>query len=126
MGNEGPLQFLADAEPPFLVENCEGTEKPFVKLSIWELLNLKPSTILDIPTRLGREYSISLAFLQTTLNDFLIQTLGKDELEKRFNIKKSPKFFISTTKHYSWPNSGGECYSPLPKCLAGKAFQCPS
>ncbi|KAG6354646.1 hypothetical protein INS49_004664 [Diaporthe citri] len=106
MGDGGPLRFLADAVPPFLVENCQGTKKPFDELSTWELLNLKPSTILDLPTRLATECSISPAFLQTALNDYLIQTLGKDELEKRFGIKNSPKFLISTTKHYSWPKGG--------------------
>ncbi|KAF3762117.1 pyridoxal-dependent decarboxylase conserved domain protein [Cryphonectria parasitica EP155] len=104
--SSGPLRFLADARPPFLVENCQGTKKPFGELSTWELLNLTPSTILDLPTRLATEHSISAAFLQTALNDFLIQTLGKDQLEKKFGIKKSPKFLISTTKHYSWPKGG--------------------
>lgn len=124
MGDGGPLRFLADAEPPFLVENCQATKKPFGELSTWELLNLKPSTILDLPTRLATEYSISPVFLQTALNDYLIQTLGKEEVEKKFGIKKSPKFLISTTKHYSWPKGGGK-YAPRHLTTRWETFPMP-
>lgn len=48
----GPLEFLSDS---FYVENCQGSCKLFTELSTWELLNLKPSDILDLPDRLYQE-----------------------------------------------------------------------
>lgn len=110
-GIDPPLNFLAHADPPFLVENCKGEQKPFVELDTWELLNLKPSTVLELPTRLTDEYSITAQFLQDALNPYLVQTVGKDYLERCFDIEKSGKFFVSTTKHYSWPKGGGECFA---------------
>jgi hypothetical protein len=103
-----PLSFLSHADPPFLVENCKGEKKPFVELDTWELLNLKPSTILELPTRLAEEYSITAQFIQDALKPYLIQSVGKDYLERCFGIEKSGKFFVSTTKHYSWPKGGGK------------------
>jgi len=51
--NDGEaLDFLADS---FYVENCQGTRKLFADMSTWELLNLKPSDILDLPDRLYEE-----------------------------------------------------------------------
>ncbi|KAK3936916.1 L-tyrosine decarboxylase [Diplogelasinospora grovesii] len=89
MAEGAPLNFLAHATPTFYVGTCKGEKKPFTELSTWELLNLTPSTVLELPTRLGEEYS----------------TLGKDCLEKTFGIKPG-KFFVSATKHYSWPKGG--------------------
>ncbi|QYT03139.1 hypothetical protein H0G86_010106 [Trichoderma simmonsii] len=105
-GIDPPLNFLAHADPPFLVENCKGEKKPFTELDTWELLNLKPSTVLELPTRLTNEYSITAQFLQDALKPYLIQTVGKDYLERCFDIETSGKFFLSTTKHYSWPKGG--------------------
>ncbi|PHH78122.1 hypothetical protein CDD82_3195 [Ophiocordyceps australis] len=99
------LAFLAEADPPFMIQTCSGQEKEFKSLSTWELLNLKPSHVLDISTRLGLEYGISSTYLQSALKPYLVQTVGLHALEKRFNIK-SPKFFLSTTKHYSHPKGG--------------------
>lgn len=109
-GIDPPLNFLAHADPPFLVENCKGEKKPFTELDTWELLNLKPSTVLELPTRLTNEYSITAQFLQDALKPYLIQTVGKDYLERCFDIETSGKFFLSTTKHYSWPKGGGKCH----------------
>ncbi|PHH66022.1 hypothetical protein CDD81_547 [Ophiocordyceps australis] len=99
------LAFLADADPPFMIQTCSGQEKEFKNLSTWELLNLQPSTVLDISTRLGHEYGISSTYLQSALKPYLVQTVGLHALEKKFNMK-SPKFFLSTTKHYSHPKGG--------------------
>ncbi|KAK0701996.1 pyridoxal phosphate-dependent transferase [Lasiosphaeria miniovina] len=112
MEEGAPLHFLAHATPAFEVLTCRGTtdkfrgeKKKFTDLSTWELLNLTPDTVLEIPTRLDKEYSISPAFLQSALRDYLAQTVGKDYLEKKFDIKPG-KFFLSATKHYSWPKGG--------------------
>ncbi|KAI1171294.1 pyridoxal phosphate-dependent transferase [Nemania sp. FL0916] len=100
------LAFLTTIEPPFSIENCKGEKKLFGELSTWEMLNLKPSTVLDIPTRLYETYGISSSFLQGALSQYLIQTVGKDLLENEFEIKQPAKFFVSITKHYSWPKGG--------------------
>ncbi|RKL19268.1 hypothetical protein BFJ68_g3542 [Fusarium oxysporum] len=106
MAEGAPLNFLTRIEPPFKVSTCKGEEKPFAELSTWELLNLKPTAILQIPTRLTSEYAISATFLQTALKDYLIQTVGKEYVDQKFGITKPAKFFVSATKHYSWPKGG--------------------
>ncbi|KAJ0143070.1 Uncharacterized protein HZ326_14117 [Fusarium oxysporum f. sp. albedinis] len=106
MAEGAPLNFLTRIEPPFKVSTCKGEEKPFTELSTWELLNLKPTAILQIPTRLTSEYAISATFLQTALKDYLIQTVGKEYVDQKFGITKPAKFFVSATKHYSWPKGG--------------------
>ncbi|KAE8357466.1 pyridoxal phosphate-dependent transferase [Aspergillus caelatus] len=100
------LDFLGTIEPPFTLENCKGTKKLFKELSTWELLNLKPSITLDIPTRLYKEYGISPSFLESAIGPYLVQSIGIDPLEKKFNIKNSAKFCISIGRHYSWPKGG--------------------
>ncbi|SCO54233.1 uncharacterized protein FFMR_11706 [Fusarium fujikuroi] len=106
MAEGAPLNFLTRIEPPFKVTTCKGEDKPFNELSTWELLNLKPTAILQIPTRLTSEYAISATFLQTALHDYLIQTVGKEYVDQKFGITKPAKFFVSATKHYSWPKGG--------------------
>ena len=75
--------------------------------SAWELLNLKPSTVLDIPHQLADQFGISQTALAAALQGYLIQTLGKDDIEKRFGIVKPSRYFVGTTKHYSWPKGAG-------------------
>ncbi|KAI1821208.1 pyridoxal-dependent decarboxylase domain-containing protein [Xylaria intraflava] len=93
------LEFLSDS---FYVENCQGTRKLFVELSTWELLNLKPSDVLDLPDILLHDHGISNAFLSDVLNKFTIQSTGKDVLERAFGIKPC-QYMLATTRHYSWP-----------------------
>lgn len=106
------MQFLDEvgfgSTPRFDIELCTGEKKPFMECSTWELLNLKPSTVLNIPDRLADTYGISQTALAAAMHDYLIQTVGKDYLEKRFNIDKPAQFFVGTTKHYSWPKGAGE------------------
>lgn len=104
---EGLLKFLSTIEPPFIVETCNAGPKEFLKLTKEELLNLTPYTVLSIPTLLGEKYSISPGFLQDALRPYLIQTTGKDKLERKFDIYYG-KYMICATKHYSWPKGGGE------------------
>ncbi|KAJ1311930.1 hypothetical protein OPQ81_010390 [Rhizoctonia solani] len=94
-----PLDFIRDE---LTIELCTGETKLFSQASAWELLNLKPETIFDIPERLQNEYAISAGALSSALGPYLIQTCGKDVLEKKFAISPS-KYFVGTTKHYSWP-----------------------
>lgn len=103
----GPLKFLSTIKPPFAVATCNAGQKEFLQLTKEELLNLTPSTVLSIPTLLGEKYSISPGFLQNALKPYLVQTTGKDELERKFDINPG-KYMICATKHYSWPKGGGE------------------
>ncbi|RUP48982.1 pyridoxal phosphate-dependent transferase, partial [Jimgerdemannia flammicorona] len=105
IGKTAPLSYIADT---FNVELCTGQEKLFKDLSAWELLNLKPSTVLSIPQRLFDEYGISAEYLHSVTHAYSIHTVGKDTLEKQFDIVNPTQYLIGTTKHYSWPKAAGE------------------
>jgi len=94
-----PFAFVASR---FKVKTCTGVEKLFRECSTWELLNLTPDVILDLPDRLQKEFRISSDAFQKTMGDYVIQTVGKDVLERQFGMKPA-KYFVATTKHYSWP-----------------------
>ncbi|RIB26875.1 pyridoxal phosphate-dependent transferase [Gigaspora rosea] len=99
--DNGPLSFISSS---FKVELANGSHKLLKECSTWELLNLKPTTVLDIPNQLFNKYGISSQFLQEVLNEkYIIQTVGKDYLEKMFHITESIVYFASETMHYSWP-----------------------
>ncbi|KAL0768837.1 hypothetical protein CaCOL14_008145 [Colletotrichum acutatum] len=99
-GNGEALNFLSEA---FKVETCKGETKLFADLSTWDLLNLKPSDILDLPDRLYQEYGVSNAFLSDVMKKFTIQSTGKDELEREFGLELPGQYMLSNTRHYSWP-----------------------
>ncbi|KAK1446929.1 hypothetical protein CCUS01_02488 [Colletotrichum cuscutae] len=81
-----------------------GTQLPlFTDLSTWDLLNLKPSDILDLPDRLYQEHGVSNAFLSDVMKKFTIQSTGKDELEREFGLELPGQYMLSNTRHYSWP-----------------------
>jgi len=94
---------LAHIRDKFEIELCTGEKKLLAKASPWDLMNLKPTTVFEIPERLEHEFSISSTFLTKTMSKYLIQSLGKDVLEKKFQITEPSKYFVGTTKHYSWP-----------------------
>ncbi|KAF5492470.1 putative L-tyrosine/L-aspartate decarboxylase [Colletotrichum siamense] len=100
------LEFLKDS---FHVETCQGERKLFTHLSTWELLNLKPSDVLDLPDRLYQEHGISNKFLSDLMNDLTIQSTGKDDLEREFGIEKPGQYMLSNTRHYSWPKGAAIC-----------------
>ncbi|KAJ3903671.1 pyridoxal phosphate-dependent transferase, partial [Lentinula edodes] len=93
------LKFIADT---FRVDTCTHESKFLKDFTTWELLNILPTDVLDIPTRLNKEYSITAQFLQDALNPYLIQTVGKERLEREFHVKPMA-YFASATMHYSWP-----------------------
>ncbi|KUJ19918.1 PLP-dependent transferase [Mollisia scopiformis] len=95
----GLLNFVSEN---FRIKTCKGEEKLFLQLDSWELSNLRPHDILDIPDRLGREYDISPTFMATVLSKYSIQETGKDVLTREFDLK-DPQYMLSTTRHYSWP-----------------------
>jgi glutamate/tyrosine decarboxylase-like PLP-dependent enzyme len=100
MEEGNPLEYLS---PKFFVETCQGTQKLFTTLTTWEILNMKPNDILDIPDRLYHEYGISNAYLSEIMNKYTIQSTGKDTLESKYGIEKPCQYMVATTRHYSWP-----------------------
>ena len=103
MKNDGPLAFTAAS---FQIQPCIGAEKLMKDLSTWELLNLKPKTILDIPERLYSQFHISPGFLDTVLKQYGIQSTCKTALERDFDTG-TIKYFVPNTRHYSWPKAAG-------------------
>ncbi|KAL8638359.1 MAG: hypothetical protein Q9228_004485 [Teloschistes exilis] len=98
----GPLSFIGST---FVLETANGTKKRFKDLSKWELLNLKVTTVLEIPDRLSVEYGISAAFLQDTMKKYGIQSVGLGSLEHQYDIEKPIRYMLASTRHYSWPKS---------------------
>ena len=103
-----PLEFIAhtfrlrDDDPKF-----------FKDLTPWELLNIPPGVILEIPDRLREIYGVTSQFLQASLKEYLVQTVGKDsDIFQKFNTTETKLsemvYFVSTTKHYSWPKAAGK------------------
>lgn len=99
----GPLAFTAR---DFEIDTCFGSKKLFKDLTTWELLNLKPKTILDIPENLYNQYHISPGFLDSVLKEYGIQSTSKTVLEEEFDVPQMD-YFLSNTRHYSWPKAGG-------------------
>ncbi|KAK7438594.1 hypothetical protein VKT23_017929 [Stygiomarasmius scandens] len=87
----------------FDIKLCNGKTKRFNLCDSWDLLNLSPSTVADIPKRLYDNYGISSDALSDVLRPFSIQTLGMEELNKRFKIEQHAKYMVSIANHYSWP-----------------------
>ncbi|KAK8069100.1 pyridoxal-dependent decarboxylase domain protein [Apiospora phragmitis] len=69
------LNFLSE---DFYVETCKGERKLFAHMSNWELLNLKPSDILDLPDGLYQEHGVSNALKPGTA--VAICGLGSDNV----------------------------------------------
>lgn len=105
--DEGALQFVADK---FKVQTCQGDRKLLKDLSTWELLNLRPKTVLDLPQSLTEQCGISPEYLQSVLEEYNIQTVGKDALERYFEItpEKPIVYMLGKTRHYSWPKGSGK------------------
>jgi hypothetical protein len=100
------LSFFSDS---FYINTCIGERKLFTELRTWELLNLKPKDVLDIPQRLAREHGVSVSFMERILEKYSIQETGKDVLEREFGIKPA-QIMLSCTRHYSWPKGAGRFY----------------
>ena len=107
------LKFLATS---FDVRACDGTKKAFMDLTTWELLNLKPDTVLDLPDRLYGKYGISPAYLGEVMKKYTIQSTGKDVLEQEYGVDKPPQYMLASTRHYSWPKGGGKLSTVSQPC----------
>jgi len=104
---EGELSLIADI---FKASTCDGTEKLLKDFNSWELLNMNPADILDIPVRLCDSTGVSLSFLENSIKPYLIPAIGKDELEKDFKIATPAVYFASATIDYSWQKGAGTIY----------------
>lgn len=104
MKEGGPLAFIAK---DFEIKPCIGPKKLFRNLTVWELLNLRPKAVLDIPERLYSQYHIAPGFLNNVMQQYGIQSTGKQALEKEFDVSDI-RYFVSNTRHYSWPKAGGK------------------
>jgi glutamate/tyrosine decarboxylase-like PLP-dependent enzyme len=105
METGGPLEFIADT---FRLRDND--ESLFKDLTSWQLLNIPPSVVLDIPDRLREKYHITSQFLQTNLKGYLVQTVGKDSnIFQKFNTDETKLnemvYFVSAAVHYSWPKA---------------------
>ncbi|KAL4904298.1 hypothetical protein BDW74DRAFT_185623 [Aspergillus multicolor] len=99
----GQLQF---ARKDFVVKTCTGTEKNFADLTTWELLNLRPETVLDLPKLLHDQYGVSPTYIEEAIDKYNIQTAGKAKLEEAYGIRKPARYLLTNTRHYSWPKGG--------------------
>ncbi|THH28150.1 hypothetical protein EUX98_g6038 [Antrodiella citrinella] len=104
MAPGAPFHYIS---PTFRVRLCsdepESEGKLFADCDTWELLNLDPTTVLDLAPRMTSEYGMSSPYVQKVMADYIIQTVAKDKLDKQFDIEKAPVYFASSTSHYSWP-----------------------
>lgn len=104
---EGKLDFVASSFKVPLTKKGSG-EALFMEASNHDLLNLKPEVILDIPGRLSQQFGISQQFLEEEIAPYLVQSIGREPLERRYRIKHTPQYLISKMCHYSWPKGAGE------------------
>ncbi|KAN0127422.1 Pyridoxal phosphate-dependent transferase [Lactarius tabidus] len=95
--------FLAHIATQFRIRLCTGKEKIFADCDCWELLNLAPDEVVSLTTRISETFGFSTPALQAVLNKYLIQTTGKEDLQKYFGIEKPPQYLCPKTTHYSWP-----------------------
>ncbi|GKZ28171.1 hypothetical protein AbraCBS73388_000650, partial [Aspergillus brasiliensis] len=79
-------------------------------MTAWELLNLRPDTVLSIPQRLYDRHNISNDFLDKAMLEYNIQNISKGELEEEFldtdvtnDVKFPFRYMVGKTRHYSWP-----------------------
>ncbi|KAH9020611.1 pyridoxal phosphate-dependent transferase [Lactarius hengduanensis] len=93
---------LAHVAAHFRIRLCTGKEKLFAECDTWELLNLAPDEAVSLTTRISETFGLSTPALQAVLNNYLIQTTGKDDLEKHFGIEQPPQYLCRRTTHYSW------------------------
>ncbi|KAM5371512.1 hypothetical protein ACJA88_009499 [Fusarium oxysporum] len=69
--------------------------------AIWAIRNLK---FYPLSLKLAMAEGAPLNFLTRIEPPF--KTVGKEYVDQKFGITKPAKFFVSATKHYSWPKGG--------------------
>ncbi|KAH9969751.1 PLP-dependent transferase [Russula dissimulans] len=95
--------YLSRIAASFKVRLCNGKEKVLTDCNAWDLLNLTSDEVVSLTSRISETFGLSAQALQATMNNYLIQTTGKDDLEKYFGIQQPPRYLCPKTTHYSWP-----------------------
>lgn len=114
MAEGGPLDFIRqEFQVPVCKPGSDG--KPVSKLlkdlTTWEMLNLRVSTVLDMPDRLYREYNVSSEFVGSVMGKYSIQSVGRHTFETKYRIEQPIQYLLSATRHYSWPKGCGKLFS---------------
>jgi hypothetical protein len=102
---------LAHVAAHFRVTLCTGKEKILADCEAWDLLNLTSDEVASLISNISGTFGLSSSALQAILNNYLVQTTGKDDLEEYFKIQQPPQYLCPKTAHYSWPKSAGESVS---------------
>ncbi|EGO26004.1 hypothetical protein SERLADRAFT_448895 [Serpula lacrymans var. lacrymans S7.9] len=110
---EGNLQTIASE---FTVRLCDGTTKLLedcyneadtLGCPPWELLNLEVDVILELASRVTKEFGISPEYAENAVHPYLVQQIGENELEAKVKMSKSPVVLLRATNLPSWQIS---CY----------------
>lgn len=108
---KGNLHFIKD---DFEVETCKGgvdAKKNFASLDTWDLLNLRPETVLGLPEKLYNQFGISGDYLKDALDKHNVQSAGlipdEDKTNDIYKGLKPMKYLVAKTRHYSWPKGLG-------------------
>lgn len=56
------------------------------------------------------DVGISNTFLSKVMNQFTVQSTGKDSLERLYTLDKPAQYLLANTRHYSWPKSAGRLF----------------
>ncbi|KAF8252058.1 PLP-dependent transferase [Wilcoxina mikolae CBS 423.85] len=88
------------------LESICGERKLLDDLTTWELLNLRAETVLEMPQRVCDEFKVSRGWLQTVLERYSIQTVGREVIEREWGVDKPVQYLLGRTRHYSWPKGG--------------------
>lgn len=101
---DGPLRFISEE---FKVRTCEGRSKLLKEMSLWEMMNMRVKTVLDIPGLLREQFGITPEWLEEAMAEYNVQTVGKEALNRHFGVGEGMdgQFFVPSTKHYSWPKA---------------------
>ncbi|KAK4174666.1 pyridoxal phosphate-dependent transferase [Triangularia setosa] len=102
--DDGPLRFISDE---FRVRTCEGRLRLLKEMTLWEMMNLRVKTVLDIPGVLHEQFGITPEWLEEVMAGYNVQTVGKEALNRHFGVVEGMdgQFFVPSTKHYSWPKA---------------------
>ncbi|WP_324783340.1 pyridoxal phosphate-dependent decarboxylase family protein [Streptomyces sp. H51] len=83
----------------------DGSEHRLLDLTPWQLVNLPPQTVLDLPAKMRVAYQLTDAQL-ALVNKHTIQQLGYDTFRAYLKDDVAPGVILApATMHYSWPKA---------------------